>query len=286
MIKKGSVKMSLETENPTFRMFHISDSASATKRNIDAGDEILLCKTFSIDRIVGSFFSCIYKRQLRIHAVLNEETEVFNGEIAELIKASMKKFGVESGTIWFRSASVNLLSYLKERFVLTSDDEQFFYHSTEYIMRKDKFDKQFDHSCLDVKPYDEAQIDQYLELLSDAMSFFFPPEDFLQNKASYLEEFQDFKDKNAFEAFWKGDKLVGLYWLGGIEVDTLGVSSHFERSGYGTQILTRAIERVFEQNPETDHALLYAVGWNAKAQNFYRKYGMEVKNYHNVPYTK
>ena len=83
-----------------------------------------------------------------------------------------------------------------------------------------------------------------------------------------MKEFLDLKNKNAFEAFWKEDKLVGLNWLDGIEIDTMGVSSDLSRSGYGTQILTRAIDKVFQQNPEEEYALLYAVGWNAKAQNF------------------
>jgi len=65
----------------------------------------------------------------------------------------------------------------------------------------------------------------------------------------------------------------------------MGVASDFGRSGYGSQILTRAIEKVFQQNPETEYAMLYAVGWNSKANNFYKKYGMEVKNSYNVPFT-
>jgi len=198
-------------EKPVFRVFHISHSKTMIKDTVGAVDEILFCKTFSTSKIVGSFFSCIYKGKMRIHAILNEETDLFNEEIAECIKESMRKLNVEAGTIWLRTASSNLISYLEEEFVLAPDDEQFFYHSTEYIIPKDKFNKKFDHSCLDVKPYDETKIDQYLELLNDSMSFFFPPEDFIQGKADYLKEFQELKIKNAFEAFWKDDQLVGLY---------------------------------------------------------------------------
>lgn len=278
--------MSTEIKTPIFRMFQISVKTTAISSKIDTQDEILFCKTFKIDRIIGSFFSSIYQGQLRIHAILNEETEEFNKEIRQLIQASMEKSTMESGTIWVRSTSINLINDLNKHFKLTSDEEKFFYHSTEYIMYKEKFNKQFDQSCLDAKPYEEDKIDHYLKLLNDAMAFFFPPEDFIQNKADYLKEFQNFNAKFAFEAFWKEDKLVGLYWLDGSEVDTLGVSSQFERSGYGTQILTRAIENVFKQNPQATYAKLYAVGWNTKAHNFYRKYGMEVNDFHKVPYTE
>jgi ribosomal protein S18 acetylase RimI-like enzyme len=116
------------------------------------------------------------------------------------------------------------------------------------------------------------------------MSFFIPPEDFISQKDTYLLEFAELKEKDAFEAFWKDNQLVGLYWICGTEVDTIGVSCEFQRHGYGSLILTRAIEKVFAQNPAAEHAVLYAVGWNAKAQGFYRKYGMEVNKRYEVPY--
>ena len=37
-------------------------------------------------------------------------------------------------------------------------------------------------ALLDVKPYEEIHIDQYLELLNDAMSFFIPSQDFSYEK--------------------------------------------------------------------------------------------------------
>jgi GNAT superfamily N-acetyltransferase len=77
---------------------------------------------------------------------------------------------------------------------------------------------------------------------------------------------------------------VGIYWIAGIEVDTMGVSTGFQRFGYGSLILTRAIETIFFQNPNVNYALFYCVGWNIKAQNFYKKYGMEISKQYKVPY--
>jgi len=269
-----------------FNAFYIACGKNVNKGDVTITNKILFCKTFSTNKLMGSFFSCIYRGELRIHAILNEETNAFNEEISELIEKSMKKVGMSEGVIWLRNSSQNLVTHLCDQFVLTPKPKQFFYHSTEYIMNRDKFKKVFDPSLLDVKPYEEIHIDKYLALLHDAMSFFFPPEDFFHNKEQYLKEFMEFKNKNAFEAFWKEDKLVGLYWIDGREVDTMAVASDFQRSGYGSEILTRAIEMVFSQNPETTYALLYAVGWNAKAHNFYKKYGMEKNNYYEVPYTE
>jgi len=254
---------------------------------IDSADRILFCKTFFVNKlIVGSFFSCIYNGKLRIHSILNEETNAFNKEISELVEKSMEKSGISYGMVWVRNANKSLIAYLGNVFVITPDPEQFFYYSTEYIMYQSKFNKKFDSTVLAVKPYEEIHIDKYLHLLNDAMSFFIPPEDFVHQKSHYLKEFLNFKNKNTFEAFWKGDELVGLYWIVGTEVDTMAVSSSFQRSGYGSEILTRAIENVFLQNPETEYALLYAVGWNAKAQNFYKKYGMEINAQYKVPYVE
>jgi len=277
----------LNNNNPVLSAFRIANSKAVAGAYVDTTNKIIFCKTFFENGLVaGSFFSCIYNGQLRIHAVLNTETIAFDIEIFELIEKSMETTRLYEGVIWVRTTSKNLISSLGTKFYLTPDSEEFFYYSSEYIMRRSMFNKKFDNNTLTAKPYDETHIDMYLEVLSDSMSFFIPPEDFFLAKSNYLQEFQDYKDKNAFEAFWKDDELVGLYWINGIEVDTMGVSSKFQRSGYGAAILTRAIEVVFQQNSDAEYAMLYCVGWNTKAQNFYKKYSMELKAIHKVPYNE
>ena len=277
-----------QTQPPAVLIAYQIAVKEITNENNDKSkeDRIIMCKTFVTTKIIGSFFSCIYKERLRLHVVFNEETTMFNDEIAELINQSMVNAGVDNGAIWVRAANQSIITYLDGTFNLTSDSEQFFYHSTEYIMYQNQFNKTYDKNAFDVKPYEEKHIDKYLELLNDSMSFFIPPQDFADEKEKYLKEFSELRGKNAFEAFWKGGILVGLYWINGTEVDTMGVSSEYQRLGYGSMILTRAIENVFLQNPDAEYAVLYAVGWNAKAQNFYRKYGMKVNAEHKVPYVE
>lgn len=264
--------------------FNITDEKMPDSPMDDVLDRIIICKTFFTQKLVGSFFSCIYDGKLRIHLVFNEETDLFNDEILGLIKMSMEAAGMNHGSIWFRRSIQSIISHIGDQYRLTPLAEDFYYYSTEYIMRRDRLNKTFDNTDLEVKPFEEIHMDSYLELLNDAMSFFIPPQDFVSNKTQYLQEFMDYKDKNTFEAFWKDGQLVGLYWIVGTEIDTMGVSSNFQRHGYGTMILTRAIEKVFQQNPGTESVILYAVGWNAKAQNFYKKYGMEINNQYKVPY--
>ena len=143
-----------------------------------------------------------------------------------------------------RTDKKTLTAYLGKHFQLTPDPEEFFYYSSEYVMPRSKFNKVFHGSLLTVSPYEESHIYSYLSVLADSMSFFMPPQDFFLEKPQYLKDFSDLRNKNAFEAFWRNDELVGLYWIDGIEVDTMGVSSSFQRSGYGSAILTRAIEKV------------------------------------------
>lgn len=247
-------------------------------------DRILICRTFYNENLTGAFFSCIYNRKLRIHVVFQEDTDNFNQEIFNLIKQSMQEANLNQGKIWIKNSNESLIAYIGDKFHLTSDSEQFFYNSTEYIMRRNKFNKTFDNTILDVKPYGETHIDEYLKLLNDAMAFKIPPHDYIGKKEHYMQEFRSLNNKRAFEAFWKDGKLVGLYWLEGTEIDHLAVSSDFQRAGYGSMILTRAIEMVLMQYPDAEYAVLYCVGWNSKAQNFYKRYGMEVNGQYQVPY--
>ncbi|HCL01389.1 MAG TPA: hypothetical protein DHW61_03075 [Lachnoclostridium phytofermentans] len=229
------------------------------------------------------FFSCIYKGKLRIHIVFTEDTDIYNDQIDILIRESVNISGLIDGKIWICNNNYKITEYLLRNYNMTADSEKFFYESYEMFMPRAKFTNQFDSGLLEVRPYQEDYIDDYLLLLSDSMSFKIPPYDYINSKEHFLNEFKLLKEKNTFEAFWMDDKLVGVYWLAGTEIDHLAVAADYQRSGYGAQILTRAIEVVF-QNPDIDCAWLLVVGWNSKAFNFYKKYGLKVKTMYKVPY--
>jgi GNAT superfamily N-acetyltransferase len=106
------------------------------------------------------------------------------------------------------------------------------------------------------------------------MTFINPPPKFKENKVHYIKHFAERAEKNSFKTFWKDGDLVGLYWRKNAEIDIMAVAAKQQRKGYGTIILTRAIEMVLE-NTINNYAYLYAVDWNIKGQSFYRKYGME-----------
>ena len=277
--------MKSKNTETSFISFFITSKEDSKKNEVASGiDKILSCETFYCKNLVGSFFSCIYNGKLRIHLVFNEDTDSFDEHIFQLITQSMKESNVTKGKIWFSNKNDRLISVIGDIFRMEPDTEKFYYHSTEYIVRRENFNRKYDYTILKSRPYEEKHINAYLELLNDAMSFFIPPEDFIGKKEKYIQDFRKFNKEHTFEAFWKDSKLIGLFWLNGNEIDTMGVASDFQRNGYGSLILTRAVEMVFQQNPDTAYAVLYAVGWNAKAQNFYRKYGMEVNGQYKVPY--
>ena len=216
-----------ETQSELVAYYIDDNDANDSIATCNDSDRILFHKSFfEMNKLKGSFFSCIYGSKLRIHLVFNEDTTAFNHEIIELIQNSMNISGINCGVIWFRRTTKNIISLVEGSYSLTPNPEEFYYYSTEYSIDRDKFSKTFDNSILEMKPYEEKHIDKYLELLNDSMSFFIPPEDFVSNKERYLQEFADYKAKDAFEAFWKDGELVGLYWIDGIEVDTMGVISN------------------------------------------------------------
>lgn len=246
-------------------------------------DRVLLIRQFYEDKIIGSFFSCIYEGALRVHIVFDTDTDAYNEALMALMDETLRLASLP-GKIWTGNGNRHIMSLLTSRYGAVPDAEVFHYESTEYRMPKEKFIPPARTNGLEIRPYEEQHIDAYLELLNGAMSFFIPPHDFLASKPEHREEFRRFQSSGTFEAFWKDGALIGLYWLDGNEIDTIAISPAQQRRGYGSVLLSRAIQRVFE-TLDADFTVLYCVGWNHTAQTFYRKYGMELYTRHHVRYS-
>lgn len=246
-------------------------------------DRIIKIQQFFTEYVYGSFFSCIYKGKLRIHIVFSEDSSDYNAKILELIKETIEISNISSGKVWICNYNRKIINYLQDKLSMKRNAEPFRYESLELIMPREKFAYRFDETLLEARPYQRERIDEYLELLTTSMSFKIPPFHYGLAKDTYMKEFEILSEKHAFEAFWLNQELVGLYWLEDTEIDHLAVATKYQHLGYGQQILSRAIE-VILQNKEADCAWLLVVGWNIKAFNFYKKYGMEEKNVYYVPY--
>lgn len=234
-------------------------------------------KVFYNTKMSGVFFSCIFYDSLRIHIVFEEDTDKFNGEIASFVESSMEKSNLASVMIWLRNENRKIIEYLKNKFH-TKPEGAYYYASAEYIMRRVNFNITNINNILEIRPYEEKYIDKYLLLLDESMTFVNPPPNFCNNKDHFLRHFAERRDKNSFEAFWIADELVGLYWRKNQEIDIMAVATNYQRKGYGSIILTRAIEMALK-NTDAEYIYLYAVDWNEKGQAFYKKYGMELNGH-------
>ena len=263
--------------------FDIKELYSTTEDTCPPKDRIIQIKLFSVDELFGSYFSCIYRGKLRIHIVFNKDNTYFNDEITKLVQETLKQTNITKGKMWISNQNNEIVAHLKNEFHITQDSEPFLYESHELIMPRHKFHYKFDDTTLEIKPYQEEFIDKYLSLLYNAFAFKIPPYNYLLKKVEFMNEFRELEKKGQFESFWIKDELVGLYWISGTEIDHIAVAEQYQHLGYAKQILTRAIEVLF-QNPDVDYAWLLVVEWNSKAYNFYKKFGMEEKAVYHVPY--
>jgi ribosomal protein S18 acetylase RimI-like enzyme len=264
-------------------MSYVIGGAAAENTEItDKTDRILCNKYFINEKTDGSFFGCVYNGELRIHAVVNDDTDLYSNEAAALIRQSMRDSGIYKGIIWLRKTGVKLTAHIGAEFGLTPVNDDFIYYMTDFEIRRGNFNKTFHCPHTDVRPFEPARGDDYMKLLQDALAFFMPPYDFTINKETEINAI--IKCGGGFRTFWKDGSLLGLYIADGAYIDTIAVSPAFQGKGYGTQILTYAVTAVFADNPSADAVSLDAVEWNATAMNFYKKYGMEVRGRRAVPY--
>lgn len=83
-----------------------------------------------------------------------------------------------------------------------------------------------------------------------------------------------------FLCFFINKELIGIYWLDNdlITIEYLAIAPIHQRKGYGSIILSHAINNVlFEQKHKT--AKLYCVDWNKQGLAFYKKFGMLIKGH-------
>ena len=262
------------------------DYAASLIGRIDSGERGIFLDSVNTEAQVearlfpgGIFYSGTAYKGLRISIAFEEDTDAFHEEIAALVRASLKKSNSTGCVIWIWNGNRKIIEFLKEAFHVTQKGSHY-YASVEFIIRRENFHPAPDDT-LEIRPYEPKRLFAYLNMLDHSMTFVEPngPQyrrDFFRHRRRFAE----LADNPAFyfEAFWKDGKLVGLYWLKKAEVDTLAVAAGQQRRGYGTIILTRAIEMAFRRTDE-DCAYLYAVDWNEKGQCFYRKYGMEANGH-------
>ena len=274
--------MQFEHVQEAYQAYHIP--MPAHHRN-DKSDECsnreLEAKLMTDKEARGVFFSYTYHGVLRVYITLDEDRDVYNEEISTLLRSSIEKSHCETGVLFVRKKTLLLIAFLENEFHITPSDELFFYESKKMAIHRAQFKKQSDN-ILEIRPFDDSHLDDYLRIGDESLLFCMPPSFRTDERAHHLEQFRFYRDYLTFETFWKDDEMVGYYWNNKNEVDLIAVSPKYQRMGYGTIILNRAIEKIFETT-DSDIAWLIVSSFNEKACSFYVKNGMEVHGEYRIP---
>ena len=233
--------------------------------------------------LTGVFYSCLIDGKLVIHLSFTDDTDKFNEKIAERICFALKKSNLTSCLIWTAQKYRKSRMFLKEKFNIQPDSHGdyyapgyngYFYEAVEFIMRREMFTNEIENSNLAIRPFEVQFVGMYLSLLNDVMAFDGLPPNFQGNKEHFLKPFEERIESNSFEAFWKENELIGLYWRNDADIDIMAVAKSQQGKGYGSIILIRAINMVFRKTTN-NYARLYVLGWDEKTIRFYKQFGME-----------
>jgi len=260
---------------PELRRNNKSDEYGNSNREIES-------KLMTDKQARGVFFSYTYHGVLRVYATLDKDSDAYNNEISDLLQASIGKSNCETGLLFVRKETPALIAFLQDSFCITLSDELFFYESKKMAIHREQFHKKNESGILEIRPYEDRYLDDCLRILDESMLFCMPPTFHMDEREHHLEQFRFYRDYLTFETFWKDDELVGFYWNNKNEVDLMAISPKFQRMGYGSIILNRAIEKIFETT-DSDIAWLIVSSFNEKAYSFYVKNGLEVHGEYRIP---
>lgn len=220
----------------------------------------------------GVFASLIFWDIFRVFIAFEKDTGKYAKELADMICLTKEKTPGRSPNVHFIAEQKKLIEAMRN----TMNFKQDFYASYEFVMDKEHFKGFINNKKLEIRPFEANKINDYALLLDNAMTFVSPPTNFQGDKTGLAEQIKD----NAFSAFYKNGELAGLYWLDNdfYTINIMAVAPAHQRKGYGSIILSHAIDNVLTvQKHKT--AKLYCVDWNEKGLAFYQKFGMIQKGH-------
>ncbi|MCB8992291.1 MAG: GNAT family N-acetyltransferase [Ardenticatenaceae bacterium] len=133
---------------------------------------------------------------------------------------------------------------------------------------------------LRIRPFAATPIMPYLELLDLAFNQLKLPHDwrttiFRRDIAGATRMLMEHNRNGDFAAFWKGERLVGLYCLNKNILETIAVHPEFQNHGYGTRILYHCMHRLLRESGYDD-MYLYVASANTGAVRFYQRHGFVI----------
>lgn len=133
---------------------------------------------------------------------------------------------------------------------------------------------------LRIRPFAATPIMPYLELLDLAFNQLKLPHDwrttiFRRDIAGATRMLMEHNRNGDFAAFWKGERLVGLYTLNQNVLDTIAVHPEFQNRGYGARILRHCMHKLLHDLGYAD-MYLYVAAANEGAVRFYLRHGFTI----------
>jgi GNAT superfamily N-acetyltransferase len=106
-----------------------------------------------------------------------------------------------------------------------------------------------------------------------------PPNPFAREREDLRQRLMDRSEKGDFAAFWRGQRLIGLYYLSGDVIDVLAVHPNFHHAGYGTVLIQHAARQVLQARGYPV-AYLFVVAANEGARRLYLRLGFEISGFY------
>lgn len=252
-----------------------TDEGDVLLECINGDTEYYIIRFFDDTQNKGIFLSLLYWGHYRIFIAFENDTNKYITELVELIQLTKEKGPNKSPTVLFIAEQQKLISEMRKALNFKAD----YYASHEFVMDKKHFKGFVNDKQLEVRLYEAEKIGDYAWLLDKAMTFLSPSPNFKGDTVGLSKEVERVKE-NAFYTFYIDSRLVGLYWLDNdfYTICFLAVAPEYQRQGYGSMILSHAINDIFTVQKH-DMAKLYCVDWNLKGLSFYKKYGMILKGH-------
>ncbi|WP_167958001.1 GNAT family N-acetyltransferase [Anaerosporobacter faecicola] len=224
------------------------------------------------ETVIGVISAQNYSDYLHISVCFKEDLPTEAYDVTRVLLCELISAASGNTRIWSRRENVNLISLLYDMYQVKPD-----FASREMSISKKEFKKWERPSILSdyvMREYEAEHHMDYINLLDINMWHVTEPgtHPYLDD-AKYLETyFHELSLQKRFHALWKQERLIGICYTDGREIDTIVVDEMERGKDLGYYLLYTGLESVFKNN-EYD-LFLYVVDGNNNALGFYQHCGM------------
>lgn len=239
----------------------------------DADFHGFLCnKMLCSETIIGVVSAQYYRDYLHISVCFKDDLPIEAYDSTKALLRELVSKAARNTRFWSRQENVKLIALLWEMYQVKPD-----YASYEMCISKKEFQKWTIPSISSdyfLSGFDADHHMEYIDFLEQSMRHVTKKgtHPYLDNAKHLKEYFTELSTINCFHALWKHNKLVGICYTDGRELDTLAVDERERGKGFGYYLLYNGLQNAF-QNNDSD-VCLYVVDSNNNAFEFYQHCGM------------